>query len=114
METLMSLPWREYPAAALIGVGGFLTVRAVLQCRAAWPRLSGSMQPLAWMQGFRLTIIGLAVVGVGAAWLWQAGWLFILSLAVAGEETLETTICVSALKRARRDPGVGIREAARL
>lgn len=102
MDTLISLPWRGYPAAALILLGAYLTLRAVLQCRAAWPCLTGSMQPLAWMQGFRLTIIGLAVVGVGLAWLWQVPWLFILALAVAFEETIETSICIGALKRARR------------
>ena len=103
MDTLVELTWRSYPATALMLLGAMVAVRAMLLCRAAWRRpLTGTMQPLAWMQGFRLAVIGLALAGVGAAWLWQIGWLLALSLAIGGEETLESSIAITALRRARR------------
>lgn len=50
------------------------------------------------MQGFRATIIGLALVGIGAAWIWHLTWLLIVSLATAGGETLETSLIIFALR----------------
>ena len=103
MDGLIHLAWRSYPAVGLIVLGLALTLRAIHGCRAAWRRpLSGPMQPLAWMRGFRLAIIGLALAGIGAAWLWQLGWLLALSLAIGEEETLETSIAISALRRGQR------------
>ncbi len=57
------------------------------------------MQPLAWMRGFRTTIIGLALAGVGAAWLWQIGWLLAVSLIVGFGETLESSLDIDAFER---------------
>jgi hypothetical protein len=106
MDAIVDAGWRLYPAAALMVFGALLTVQAVRLARASWRRpLSTSMQPLGWMQAFRLTIIGLALVGIGAAWTWQIGWLLALSLAIGGEETLETSIAISALRRAPRPSG---------
>jgi hypothetical protein len=108
MDAVVDLSWRAYPAAALMALGLLLTVRAVRTCHAAWRRpLSQSMRPLGWMQGFRLTMIGLALIGVGAAWWWQIGWLLALSLAIGGEETLESSIVISALSRAQQPHRLG-------
>ncbi len=103
MAELLSGGWQDGAALVLIGLGVALGVRAAGICRAAWRRpLTGSMQPLDWMRGFRLAVIGMAVAGVGAAWLWHAPWLLALALAVAFEETLECSICIAALRRAPR------------
>jgi hypothetical protein len=56
---------------------------------------------LRWMLGFRQVMIGLAVIGVGAAWWWQLGWLLALALIIGGEETLESSICIFALREQR-------------
>jgi hypothetical protein len=50
------------------------------------------------MEGFRATIIGLALVGIGAAWIWHLTWLLAISLAVGGGETLETSLILFALR----------------
>lgn len=103
MDALAQLTWRIYPAAGLMALGILLTVRALRICRIAWRRpVSDLMEPLGWLRGFRLTIIGLALAGVGAAWLWQLGWLLALSLVIGGEETLECSIAVSALRGEQR------------
>ena len=57
---------------------------------------------LPWIQGFRLWIIGLDLAGLGAAWGWQFTWLLVLTLAIGGEEDLESSIVIFALRRRRR------------
>jgi hypothetical protein len=112
MDALIELGWTQYGAAALLALGVALALRGLHRCREAFPRpRSASMQPLAWMLGFRLTIIGLALVGAGAAWLWGLPWLLALSLAIGGEETLETSIAISALRAQQRPTGAPPRGA---
>ena len=55
-----------------------------------------------WIQGFRLFIIGLAIVGIGAAWWWHLLWILVISLAIGGEEVLESSVVIYALKRGER------------
>jgi len=50
------------------------------------------------MEGFRAAIIGLALVGIGAAWIWHLPWLLAISLAVGGGETIETSLILFALR----------------
>ena len=103
MDALIDLSWRLYPATALIVLGVVVAATGVRRCRLAFQRpLAGSMYPLGWMEGFRLTMIGLAVAGIGAAWLWHLPWLLALALAIGGEETLESSIAIAALRRAPR------------
>jgi len=56
---------------------------------------------LALLLGFRRAVIGLSIAGVAAALLWDVDWLFGLSLVIAGEELLESTVMITAL---RHDP----------
>ena len=61
-----------------------------------------------WIQGLRLSVIGLALAGVGAVWGWQLTWLLVLSLAIGAEETLESSIVIYARKLGRRKQGLPI------
>lgn len=56
---------------------------------------------LTWVRGFRMSMIGLALAGSGAGWLLGQMWLVVLSLAIGGEETLESSIMHFALTRGR-------------
>ena len=104
METLIELPWRVYPISAVIALGIGLALWGLLMVlnglRGALGGDSGKLLP--WRQGFRLSIIGLALVGLGVAWGWHLTWLLVLSLAIGGEETLESSIGIYALRRGRR------------
>ena len=104
METLIELTWRVYPISALIALGIGLAVWGLLMelngLRGALRGDSGKL--LTWIQGFRLSIIGLALAGLGAAWAWHLTWLLVLTLAIGGEETLESSIVIFALRRGRR------------
>jgi hypothetical protein len=103
MNLLMHPAWQSIAAMAPLALGLALAIRGIRRCRVALPRpRSGSMHPLTWMRGFREALFGLALAGVGAAWLWHAGWLLALAIAIGGEETLETSIAVSALRAQQR------------
>jgi hypothetical protein len=54
---------------------------------------------LAIMRGFRRAVVGLALAGIGAALLWQIPGLLTLSLLIAGEELLESTVMIVALAK---------------
>ena len=103
MAELVQLPWQGAAAMAVIAAGLFLATRGIRRCYLAFPRPHASMQPLGWMRGFRLTLVGLALAGVGAAWLWQMPWLLALSLAIGGEEALESSIAIHALRGQQRE-----------
>ena len=73
-----------------------------------WRECDGLLRPLrdpakvlTWVRGFRLSMIGLALAGSGAGWLFDQTWLIVLSLAIGGEETLESSIIHFALTRGR-------------
>jgi hypothetical protein len=51
------------------------------------------------MEGFRLMVFGLALIGVGAAVLWQAEWLLWLSLGIAFVEILESSTLIAVWRR---------------
>ena len=59
-------------------------------------------------------IIGLAVAGVAAAWLWQIDWILVLSLVIGGEELLESTLHIQALSMAERNQSKLGRSKSRL
>ncbi len=104
METLIELSWRVYPISALIALGNGLALWGLLMglngLRGALRGDSGKLLP--WIQGFRLFIAGLALTGLGVAWAWHLTWLLVLTLAIGGEETLESSIVIYALRRGRR------------
>ena len=86
MEALINLSWRVYPAALLMAAGFILSIRGALRFR----------------RGFRRAIVGLAIAGIAAAWLWQIDWILVLSLVIGGEELLESTLHIQALGMAER------------
>ena len=52
---------------------------------------------LALLRGFRISIVGLCLAGVGAGLFWDIGWLVGLSLIIGGEELLESTVVITAM-----------------
>jgi hypothetical protein len=100
METLVYLSWRLYLALPLMGLGAACAVWGAKRGLQGLLRaVRGDAAQLApFMEGFRATIIGLALVGLGAAWIWHLPWLLAISLAVGGGETLETSLILFALR----------------
>lgn len=101
MDALLTLSWRAYPAGALLALGIAIAVCSVRQgVYAARREPKDPWHALALLRGFRSSIGGLALAGIGAAWCWQLGWLLGLSLIIGGEELLESTVVIAALRHA--------------
>jgi hypothetical protein len=102
MDALESVPWQALAAAMLLASGAPLLIAGL---RREWDGLRRPLRDpakvLTWVRGFRLSMIGLALVGSGTGWLLDQTWLVVLSLAIGGEETLESSIMHFALTRGR-------------
>ena len=92
-----------YPAALIMAAGtamlawGALTFFRTDQIDARERR-----KPIMLVSGIRLALMGGAITALGASWLWQQLWLFILALAIGGEELLETSFVLFVLRRGKR------------
>ena len=107
MHTIMSIMTGLIPCFLFVA-GGYLFWFGL----SAWIRRSRQTgdsggRLLGMVNGLRVGIIGLAVVGVGVWLLTGATWVLIVSLAVGGEELLESSFIISTL---RADPW--LRESA--
>ncbi len=96
VDTIYDLSWRAYPSAVIAAGGAFVLWRG-LHLASGW--LGDPPRNLRFVRGFRLTVIGLALLAIASAWLWHQQWLLILALAIGGEETLESSIHAWAIKR---------------
>lgn len=101
-------PWRGYPAAALALVG------IVTLGRGLWFGSAGRSgllrqghDAIAWIRGFQLAVVGLALVGIAVAWVWRQTWLLVVALGIVGEELFETSRILTALNMRPNRPPVG-------
>jgi hypothetical protein len=103
MDTLFDSSWRFYPAMAL---GTFGIALAICGVRWQYDGFHKSTQNAISLRkalrGFRMMVIGLGILGIAAAWQWTITWLFVLSVAFAGEETFESSLMLGALGSERR------------
>jgi hypothetical protein len=97
MTELMEASWRAYPAALLSAAGVAMVLRGARHVTAA-RRAADPHRALSIARAFRLVIVGSACIGIGAGWAWGVGWLVGLSLIIGGEELLETSVVIQALK----------------
>jgi hypothetical protein len=67
-------------------------------------RMRDPDRALGLVRGFRITIVGLCLTAVGAALYWQIGWLLVLSLIIGGEELLESSVHIAALRHRPTSP----------
>src|SRR5215207_7508968 len=54
------------------------------------------------LEGFRLTVFGLVLIGVGAAVIWRAQWLLLLALGIGFVEILESSALIAVWRWGRR------------
>jgi hypothetical protein len=103
MDAFFEWPWRFYPATAIAVVGLWLTVRGLRRQALARRYSETTMtKPIGLMSGFRLILLGVPLVLVSAGWVLQQEWLFWIGVVVAGEETLETSMLLAALREGER------------
>lgn len=102
---LVDASWRSYPATMLALLGIMLLGRGLWFGSMGCPGLlRQGRDALAWIRDFQVAVMGLALVGVAAAWIWGLVWLLVVTLGILGEELLETSRILTALKRDRRHP----------
>jgi hypothetical protein len=97
MEALAGTNWQQYPAAAVILLGLAVVWRGLL----GWPYggeglLRRNVNVFDRLQGWRLFLLGLTIIGLGAAWYWDARWLLFLSLGIGFVELQEATRVINA------------------
>ena len=56
---------------------------------------------LSRIEGFRLTVFGLVLIGVAAAVFWRAQWLLLLALGIGFVEILESSTLIAVWGRSR-------------
>ncbi|TMB97456.1 MAG: hypothetical protein E6J42_07640 [Chloroflexi bacterium] len=102
MEAIWQADWRLVPAVLLVMLGLIQTLLGVR--RQAIGMLLPVRDPakaLTWLRGFRQTIVGLALLGVGTAWLFGAAWLLAISLIIGGGELFESSLDIWGLTKAK-------------
>jgi hypothetical protein len=95
--------WANLFVAALAIIGVQLVWRG-LRGGAAGERalLVRRTDMLSRMEGFRLTVFGLVLLGVAAAIVWQAQWLLLLAFGIGFVEILESSTLIAVWRRGGR------------
>lgn len=114
MDVFNQVNWWTVLAGVLFFVGARQTLRGV----GIWVSNARRTEPdmdraLTMIQAFQAAIVGLALVGFGLWIVTGATWILILALAVAGEEMLETSRIITALRADQRARGANARSASR-
>jgi len=95
--------WVNPVAFVVITLGLLLVGRGLHGGRDGVRALLGQqIDMLNRLEGFRLTVLGLVLMGVGAAVIWQAQWLLLLALGIGFVEILESSTLIAVWRRSRR------------
>jgi hypothetical protein len=95
--------WTSPIAFAVIALGLILVWRGLRGGRDGGRALLGQrIDMLHRIEGFRLMVFGLVLVGVGAAVIWEAQWLLLLALGIGFVEILESSALIAVWKSHRR------------
>ena len=97
--------WATPIAVAVIALGLMLVWRGLRGgCEGDRALLGQRIDMLHRIEGFRLTVFGLVLIGVGAAVIWQAQWLLLLALGIGFVEILESSTLIAVWRwSGRRD-----------
>ena len=106
--SLLDPLWASAFAIAVIALGLMLVWRGLRSGRDGDRALLGQrIEMVHRIEGFRLMVFGLVLIGVGAAVIWQAQWLLLLALGIGFVEILESSTLIAVWKSNHR------RDAAR-
>ena len=98
--------WTNSVAIGLMIAGLLLMLRGLRGGRDGARALLGQrIDMLSRIEGFRLTVFGLVLIGVGAAVMWQVRWLLLLALGIGFVEILESSTLIAVWKWGRRAKG---------
>ena len=94
--------WMNPVAFVVIALGLMLVWRGLSGGRDGERALLGQrIDMLNRIEGFRLTVFGLVLVGIGAAVIWHAQWLLLLVLGIGFVEILESSALIAVWRWGR-------------
>ena len=97
MDVVFGASWLHYLGIAVMLHGIALLWRGLVGGRHGERGLARRGIPmLERLEGWRLTLVGLTLTGLGAAWYWDLRWLLVLSLGIGFAELHETTHIIRA------------------
>jgi hypothetical protein len=98
--------WKSLIAFAVIALGVVLVWRGLRGGRDGQRALLGQrIDMLNRIEGFRLMVFGLVLVGIGAAVIWRAKWLLLLALGIGFVEILESSALIAIWRGGGRHEG---------
>jgi hypothetical protein len=101
MEAMLAVSWRVYPAIVLIAGGLVCAVWALTRDPVGLARpVTDPLKALALARWLRTTILGLALVAIGAGWLAQHAGVIGVALVILAEEMLEISVVLAAMRAA--------------
>ena len=88
--------WASLIAVAVMALGLILVWRGLRGGRDGSRALLGQrIDMLHRIEGFRLAVFGLVLIGIGVAVIWQAQWLLLLALGIGFVEILESSTLIA-------------------
>lgn len=102
IDEILTASWRVYPSWLLLLGGVWLGRRGLALHRSVPPELRDPHRALQIARSFRLGIAGLCLIGWAVGWLWSIGWIVVVSFIILGEEMLETSTMIAALRAGAR------------
>jgi hypothetical protein len=95
--------WTNPIAFAVVALGLMFAWRGLHGGRDGHRALLGQqIDMLNRIEGFRLTVFGLVLIGVSTAVIWRAQWLLLLALGIGFVEILESSALIAIWKWGRR------------
>jgi hypothetical protein len=92
--------WASPMAVVVIAMGLMIVWRGLRGGRGGRRALLARRPDmLSRIEGFRLTVFGLVLIGVGAAVIWRAQWLLLLALGIGFVEILESSTLIAVWRR---------------
>src|SRR5262245_3687227 len=89
--------WHDGPAICLVLFGVALLWRGLRWAGLSLLRRGGGV--VGFLEGFRLVVGGLVLLGLGGAWIWQSALLLFLALGIGFVELLESSVMIAAMRR---------------
>ena|SRR5687768_9711371 len=102
-EQLLMLPWRAYPIAVLVLAGAGLVAAGVWKASGDLRRQQSAPEwAFTYLYVFRRIVVGLTLVGAGAAWYWQVPEFLAACVCIGIGEFLESTYYIEVLRWGQR------------
>lgn len=96
IDSLVQAPWINAVTVVLLLLGVVNVWRGLLGGRHGnRGLLLRDIGMLERMEGFRLMVFGLVLLGIGSAVIWQKEWLFYLALGIGFVEILESSTLIA-------------------